>query len=155
MRAPSFGSPVNLAWFAAALQALIFLNQSGDEVCPSGAIADELRAHAVFLRRVLATLVRAGIVGAREGREGGYRLARPAEAVTLADVYRAIKSAVPDDLTPPDGPRGPMLPAATMLALGAVLEETEESTLAILARHTVAEIAERAGALGALGARLG
>lgn len=148
MRAPSFGSPVNPAWFAAAVQALIFLDHAGDEVCPSGAIADQLRAHAVFLRRVLATLVRAGIVEAREGREGGYRLARSASTVTLADVYRAIKSAAADDLATQDTPRGPMLPAGTVLALGAVLDETEASVLSILARHTVAELAARADALG-------
>lgn len=153
MRAPSFGSPVNPAWFAAAIQALIVLDQSGDEVCPSGAIADQLRAHAVFLRRVLATLVRAGIVEAREGREGGYRLARPASAITLADVYRAIKSAAPDDLAPaPDLSRGPMLPAGTLLALAAVLDETEECILAILARHSVAELAARADTLGGVDA---
>lgn len=149
MRSPSFGGLVNPAWFGAAVQALIVLDQSGDDVCPSGAIADQLRAHAVFLRRVLATLVRAGIIEAREGREGGYRLARPAATITLADVYRAIKSASSDECATPDLPRGPLLPAGTALALGEVMEQTEASTLTILARHTLAELATRSTALSA------
>lgn len=144
MRSPSFGSLINPAWFGAAVQALIVLDQSGDDVCPSGAIADQLRAHAVFLRRVLATLVRAGIVEAREGREGGYRLARSSNTITLADVYRAIKSASSEECATPELPRGPLLPAGTALALGEVMEQTEASTLAILAHHTLAELATRA-----------
>lgn len=146
MRSPSFGSPVNPAWFAAAIQALIFLDHSDGEICPSGAIADQLRSHAVFLRRVLATLVRAGIVEAREGRVGGYRLARPAERITLADVYRAIKSAAADDLVSSELPRGPILSAGTALALSGVLAETEASVLDVLMQHTIAELAAQSNA---------
>lgn len=149
MRSPSFGSPVNPAWFGAAVQALIVLDQSGGDVCPSGTIADQLRAHAVFLRRVLATLVRAGIVEAREGREGGYRLARSSNAITLADIYCAIKSASSEECATPELPRGPLLPAGTALALGEVIEQTEASTLAILARYTLAALTTRSAALSA------
>lgn len=155
MRSPNFGNLVNPAWFGAAVQALIVLDHSDDEVCPSGTIADQLRAHAVFLRRVLATLVRAEIVEAREGREGGYRLARSAATITLADVYSAIKSASSDECNAPDLSRGPLLPAGTAVALGEVMAETEESMLAILARHSVAELAARSAELAGVTGRNG
>jgi Rrf2 family protein len=61
------------------------------EPCSSAEIAQDVDAHAVFMRRVLAHLVRTGIVQAYEGRTGGYRLARPASQITLADVYHAVK----------------------------------------------------------------
>jgi Rrf2 family protein len=43
-----------------------------------------------FLENILLQLRHAGIVESRRGADGGYRLARPAAEVTLADVIRAI-----------------------------------------------------------------
>ena len=43
-----------------------------------------------FLENILLQLRHAGIVESRRGAEGGYRLARPAADITLADVIRAI-----------------------------------------------------------------
>jgi Rrf2 family protein len=43
-----------------------------------------------FLENILMQLRHAGLVDSRRGAEGGYRLARPANEVTLADVIRAI-----------------------------------------------------------------
>jgi Rrf2 family protein len=44
-----------------------------------------------FLPRVLRDLARAGLVEARTGRTGGYRLARPAASITLFDVIAAVE----------------------------------------------------------------
>lgn len=44
-----------------------------------------------FLLNILVELKRAGIVTSHRGSEGGYRLARPAPGVTLADVIRAVE----------------------------------------------------------------
>jgi len=43
-----------------------------------------------FLGAILADLRRAGIVASQRGAEGGYRLARPAKEITMADVIRAL-----------------------------------------------------------------
>jgi Rrf2 family protein len=43
-----------------------------------------------FLENILMQLRQAGLVESRRGAEGGYRLARPAGDVTLAQVIRAI-----------------------------------------------------------------
>ncbi|QIZ38995.1 Rrf2 family transcriptional regulator [Saccharopolyspora sp. ASAGF58] len=43
-----------------------------------------------FLLAVLADLRRSGIVASRRGQAGGWVLARPAEAVSVADVIRAV-----------------------------------------------------------------
>jgi Rrf2 family protein len=43
-----------------------------------------------FLENILMQLRHAGLVESRRGADGGYRLARAPEAVTLADVIRAI-----------------------------------------------------------------
>ena len=43
-----------------------------------------------FLQAILADLRRAGVVMSQRGQSGGWRMAREAEAVTVADVIRAI-----------------------------------------------------------------
>jgi Rrf2 family protein len=43
-----------------------------------------------FLENILLQLRHAGLVESRRGAEGGYRLARPAAEISLADVIRAI-----------------------------------------------------------------
>jgi Rrf2 family protein len=51
-----------------------------------------------FLSSVLTALGSAGIVEARVGADGGYRLARPAEAITVADVFVAVDARAPSPL---------------------------------------------------------
>jgi Rrf2 family protein len=43
-----------------------------------------------FLENILLQLRHAGIIESRRGADGGYKLARPATDITLADVIRAI-----------------------------------------------------------------
>jgi Rrf2 family protein len=44
-----------------------------------------------FLENILLELKRAGIVASVRGQRGGFRLARPAAEITLAEVIRAIE----------------------------------------------------------------
>jgi Rrf2 family protein len=44
-----------------------------------------------FLENILGELRHAGIVRSQRGAEGGFRLAKPAEEVTVADVIRAVE----------------------------------------------------------------
>jgi Rrf2 family protein len=44
-----------------------------------------------FLPAVMTDLVRAGLVEGRAGRSGGYRLLRPAAAISLLDVIDAVE----------------------------------------------------------------
>jgi len=54
------------------------------------AVADAQQIPLRFLLSILNELRHAGIVDSRRGAEGGYRLAKPAYAITIADVIRAI-----------------------------------------------------------------
>jgi Rrf2 family protein len=78
-------APGGPTWFAVAVRALVYL-ACAERLCPGATMAGAVNAHAAFLRRIMAQLARAGIVEAREGRDGGYRLALPPEQITLADV---------------------------------------------------------------------
>src|SRR5579862_2475886 len=132
-------TPVSPGWFAVAVQALAYLARS-EGVCPSRTLAGTVDSHAVFTRRVLSQLVRAGLVAAREGRDGGYRLARHADDITLADVYRAVQAAgateqVPVELAPACDARSGM-----HLAFAEIVAETDERIIEVLQEHTIAAL---------------
>jgi Rrf2 family transcriptional repressor of oqxAB len=135
---PRFGS-VNPAWFAVAVRALLALAHA-DDTCPSGELAGSIGSHAVFLRRILAPMVRAGFVEAREGRVGGYRLARPPAEITLADVQRALLSGVYDDAIPLEASRGPAIPPALRQVFAGIAAEADAAVQVVLARHTLSEL---------------
>ncbi len=136
-------NPIAAGWFQIAVQALIVIAGSA-KPCSSASIAQDVAAHAVFLRRVLAQLVRAQILEAREGRTGGYRLARPAGQITLAEVYAAVCLAGPaDDLTPGACPTQPAVLAGVEAALAEVGEEVEKQVLAVLQNYTLAFVLAR------------
>jgi Rrf2 family transcriptional regulator, repressor of oqxAB len=126
--------------FAMAVHALALLAQS-EEGHPSDFIAGSVNTHAAFLRRVLRQLAGAGFIRAREGRGGGYRLARPAAGITLADVYRAVEPEGPLAPSPcepnPRCPVGAGMRAAFATASAAARRGLEAS----LAEQTVAEVA--------------
>ncbi len=54
-------------------------------------IAEEMEIPVRFLPQVMGDLLAAGLVEATTGRAGGYRLARPADAITLLDVVDAVE----------------------------------------------------------------
>lgn len=134
-------------WFAVAVHALSLL-ASSDDGFSSTFIAGSLNTHPVFLRRVLGRLAKVGIIEAREGREGGYRLARPADALTLAEIYRVIESEQP--IAPSPAEPNPACPigAGIRAALGEITAEVETGILGVLGQHTIADLHERAVLLG-------
>jgi Rrf2 family protein len=44
-----------------------------------------------FMENILSELRHAGLVHSRRGTDGGYWLARPADAITVADIIRAVE----------------------------------------------------------------
>lgn len=76
--------------FAVTVHVLVRLAKS-ECFLSSAAMACGVNTHATFLRRVLAMLASAGIVEAKEGRDGGYSLKTPADQLTLGDIYLAVR----------------------------------------------------------------
>ena len=73
-----------------AMRALLTLAASQGPVVKGDALAAAQTLPRKFLEQILIELRRAGIVESHRGAVGGYRLARPANAITLADVMRAV-----------------------------------------------------------------
>lgn len=81
------------------MRALLVMTREGDE---SGALikgdrlASEQAIPGRFLEGILRQLRQAGIIASQRGAEGGYRLARPASQITVADVVRALDGPLAD-----------------------------------------------------------
>ena len=60
----------------------------------AAALAEEARLPRATVAKVLKALAHAGIVAGARGAAGGYRLARPASAISVAEVVAAIDGAI-------------------------------------------------------------
>jgi DNA-binding IscR family transcriptional regulator len=76
--------------FSIAAHILTLLASTPGERITSEWIAGSVGTHAVVIRRQLALLRRAGLVGSKGSAGGGWLLLRAPEAVTLAEVRRAL-----------------------------------------------------------------
>lgn len=78
--------------FTVAVHILSGLAISGDEPLTSEAIAHSVHTNPTVIRRLLVMLGQAGLSHSRLGQGGGSLLAKPAEDVTLLDVYRVVEN---------------------------------------------------------------
>ena len=84
--------------FPTALQAMLSLalaEESGVSRVTSAELAEGLGANPSLVRRLLRQLVNAGLLVSVLGKSGGLGLARPASAISLAEVYAAATEGRP------------------------------------------------------------
>ena len=74
-----------------ALRAAIELAAAGDGPVKGERIAQAQEIPLKFLENILLELRHAGIVRSQRGPDGGYWLAKPASAISVADVIRAVE----------------------------------------------------------------
>jgi len=134
-----------------ALRALVVLGlQYQQPVVRIQTISEQQKIPKRFLEQILNDLKSAGVVESKRGIAGGYRLARPPEKVTLAQVIRHIEGAlapVPcvseqfySNCSCPDEPR---------CGIRSVMKEVRDAIARILENFTVADLCERVRSLEA------
>ena len=87
--------------FVTGVHILVILSQS-DALKTSSDLAEELDTNPVVVRRILSSLQQAQLIVSHKGPSGGSKLVRPAKAISLADVHRAL-----------DSSKGPNLPKSS------------------------------------------
>jgi Rrf2 family protein len=134
------------------LHCLLFLTRSegGVEEASVRDLAELQGIPAEFLAKLFTKLAKAELVVATEGIKGGFRLARPANRITVHDVIVAIdgdkplfecreirgRCAVFDDDAPAWATRG-------VCSIHAVMRMAEKAMRAELKQHTLADVAQR------------
>jgi len=123
-----------------AVRALIELAIADGGPLKRDDIAQAQSIPTAFLQNILMELRHAEIVETQRGREGGFRLARPAKEITIADVVRAVSGplATVRGLRPPAVEYGDSTEALTevWIALRANIRE-------ILEHVTLADVAAK------------
>lgn len=131
-----------------ALRALLVLtlhHGENDDVVRIQTISEEQRIPKKFLEQILNDLKRLGAVESRRGINGGYRLARPPEHITLASIVRHVEGAMApvscvserfyERCTCPDEARCPIRD---------VMKEAREAVVKLMERLTLADLRDRA-----------
>jgi Rrf2 family protein len=112
-------------------RALTELASRPDQLVTSEELAELQGIPVKFLEGILTQLRRAGLVLSKRGAEGGYRLARPAAEIAVADVFRAldgpiaaVRGMAPEDMDYPGAAEHLRdVWVATRAALRTVLEQ--------------------------------
>jgi Rrf2 family protein len=128
-----------------AVRALVVLAASDGTPVPGGTIAEIASLPPKFLDGILAELRRSGLVLSQRGAEGGYRLARSAKTISIAEVFRAIDGPLAEvrgerpEQTSYEGVTQPLQAVwiAVRASLRSVLEQTTLADIAAnqLPRH--------------------
>jgi len=128
-----------------ALRALIVLGLNyGESVVRIHSISEQQNIPKRFLEQILNDLKSAGVVESRRGVAGGYRLSKPPERISLAQVVRHI-----------EGPLAPVgcvsekfysrcsCPDESKCGIRSVMKEVRDAIVKILEGVSVAELCER------------
>jgi Rrf2 family cysteine metabolism transcriptional repressor len=65
-----------------------------ESVVPLAEIAEHDGMPLAYLEHLVARLRKAGLIDSRRGSRGGYLLARPAEAITTAEIIEALEGSI-------------------------------------------------------------
>jgi Rrf2 family protein len=132
-----------------ALHVLVHMAARPDAALTSAEMAAFVGTNPVVIRRGFAGLRQAGIVASAKGHGGGWRLARPAEAITLAEIQHALGERVVS-LTAFDVPQPTcLILRAVTAALDEAMQEAERALDRRLATLTLADLAAEARRLNA------
>ena len=110
-----------------AVVAMAELARAGDDPVPISQVAERRNMPVQFLEQLFSTLRRSGLLVSQRGAKGGYRLARPAEEITVLEVVQALDGVI--------GEEGK--------EAGGIWAEGVEALRSIFRETTIAEIAER------------
>jgi len=132
-----------------ALRALLVLTMHyGDNIVKIHTISEEQKIPKKFLEQILNDLKHLGAVESKRGANGGYRLARRPEDISLASIVRHVEGAMApvscvserfyERCTCPDEERCPIRD---------VMKEAREAVVKVMERLTLADLRDRARSL--------
>ncbi len=125
---------------ATAIQILCVIAYKAPEPTTSEIVARSLRTNPVVVRRLMKSLEQGGLIAIRPGRDGGVRLGRAPEQITLDQIHRAIEPEIDVfALRPLNNPKCPVASKMTGL-LGPIFEAADDAVATTLQRTTLGSL---------------
>jgi Rrf2 family transcriptional repressor of oqxAB len=128
--------------FSSALKAMLLLGhgeEQGSPVLNSTQLARSLNTNPSLVRTLMVPLVRDGLVASIKGRNGGVRLARPADQITLGEIYRSSIGDKPLWAPRAEGPKECLVTNHSAEYFLKLTTETEAAVLGALAGRTLSD----------------
>ena len=136
-----------------AVHVLVFVALNVDGDLSSDRIAESVRTNPAFVRQLMSSLRRAGIIASVRGHARP-SLARPADEITLLDVYKAVEGDKPllhlDTHTNPECGVGVNIQLALQTYYDRVQRDAEASMAGITLEDIISSYHERVEAVGGL-----
>ena len=127
---------------SSALHVLIHFAQHPDQRFTSESIAVWWRTNPVVVRRTLGGLRNLGLVSSVTGHGGGWTLARPADSISLAEIYTALDERLM--VVEPESP-GCLVESAVTSLLVTTWQRIEDQLMQDLAAISLADLAAGIG----------
>lgn len=123
-----------------ALHTLSHMAGDPERVRTSADIADHAGTNPVVVRRVLGKLRKAGLLISEKGHAGGWRLAKPAGNITLADVYLALDEQLVSGGMTGHEPSPCSVETRLQTRVAKVLDEIEENLVQRLRETSITDV---------------
>lgn len=123
-----------------ALHTLSHMAGEPNRVRTSADIADHAGTNPVVVRRVLGKLREAGLLSSEKGHAGGWRLAKSADRITLADVYLALDERLVSGAGGDDEPSACSVETGLHARVAGVLDDIEASLVERLRETTITDV---------------
>lgn len=121
-----------------AMRILMYCAANSGRLSRIPEIASSYGVSELFLFKILQPLVEHGMIETVRGRNGGVRLGRAAEAITLFDVVRVTEdNFAMAECFENDAVECPLIDSC---ALNSALREALNAFFAVLARHSIADL---------------
>lgn len=128
-----------------AIRMLMYCASNGDRLSRVGEIASAYTASELFLFKILQPLVEGGLIETVRGRNGGIRLARPAERITLRDVVEVTEESFA--LAECFETGAVDCPLIDSCALNSALRKALDAFLSVLGGYTIEDLVADKGAM--------
>ncbi len=126
--------------FTIAVHILTVLAHDCEESHKSDFVATSINTNPVVVRRIWSSLAKAGLIVSRTGAAGGGKLARPANDITLLEVYSAVEKRRLFALHAHPPNEDCMIGKNIQSALGCIFAEAQHEMEQVLAHKTIADI---------------
>ncbi|WP_379127013.1 Rrf2 family transcriptional regulator [Paenibacillus sp. sgz500958] len=127
--------------FGFGVQALIILASNTGQ-CSSEEIASHINCEPTALRKILVRLTETGLIKVKQGRGGGYTLAKQPKDIALVEVYHAVLDESPQWLRMLDTTGDHLFGTKMRESFGKIMNDIHGQIDLVLQSYTIADLIE-------------